>query len=89
MHGTLAFVRVNGVSRYQANVDASNFAPRSGFSWHATPKTVIRFGGGLFYGTTWGVGSPPSTFGICGFGTSTSIVTSLDGVIPIAFLDNP
>jgi hypothetical protein len=30
--------------------DANNFAPRLGFAYSATPKTVIRFGAGLFYG---------------------------------------
>jgi len=89
LHGALAFVGVNGVWRYQAQVDANNFAPRVGFSWRATPKTVIRSEAGLFYGTTLGVGSPPGTLGISGFDTSTSIVTSIDGVTPNVFLENP
>ncbi len=30
--------------------DRNNFAPRIGFAYSATPKTVIRFGAGVFYG---------------------------------------
>ncbi len=30
--------------------DRNNFAPRIGFAYSATPKTVVRFGAGVFYG---------------------------------------
>lgn len=30
--------------------DLNNFAPRVGIAWSVTPKTVVRTGGGLFYG---------------------------------------
>lgn len=89
LHGALAFVGVHGVSSYQAKLDPNNFAPRVGFAWNLTPKTVVRGGSGLFYGTNMGVGGAPSTFGITGFATSTSIVTSLDGVTPQVLLNNP
>lgn len=89
LHGALSFVGVNGASRYQSNPDTNNFAPRVGFAYNMTPKTVIRAGGGIFYGTNWGIGGAPNSFGISGFGTSTSIVTSLNGVTPVTFLDNP
>ncbi len=89
LRGALSFVGVDGASRYQSNPDINNAAPRVGFAWHADPKTVVRGGAGLFYGTNWGIGGAPSQFGISGFGTSTSIVTSLDGVTPIASLSNP
>ena len=29
----------------------TNFSPRAGFAWSADPKTVIRVGGGIYYGT--------------------------------------
>ncbi len=32
------------------NPDPNNFAPRLGFAYSVTPKTVIRGGGGVFYG---------------------------------------
>lgn len=89
LHGALSFVDVNGASRYQSNPDANNSAPRVGFAYNVSPKTVIRAGGGIFYGTNWGIGGAPSSFGISGFGTSTSIVTSLNGVTPVTFLNNP
>jgi hypothetical protein len=78
LHGAISFVGVNGVSRYQANVDANNIAPRLGFAWHVTFKTVVRTGGGLFYGTNWGFGGQPSQFGISGSSASTNIVSSLN-----------
>ncbi|MBV8731414.1 MAG: TonB-dependent receptor, partial [Acidobacteriia bacterium] len=31
--------------------DAHNFAPRAGFAWQLTPKTVVRGGYGIFYDT--------------------------------------
>ena len=89
LHGALSFVGVNGVSRYQSNPDRNNFAPRAGFAWNVTKKTVIRAGGGIFYGTNWGIGNTPNQFGISGFTTSTSIVTSLDGITPIVNFSNP
>jgi hypothetical protein len=89
LHGALAFVGVNGIPRYQANVDSNNFAPRVGLAWHVTPKTVLRSGGGLFYGTVIGIGGAPNNFGISGFDTTTNIVNSLDGVTPIVSLSNP
>jgi Carboxypeptidase regulatory-like domain/TonB dependent receptor len=87
--GGLSFVGTGGLGRYDANVDANNVAPRLGFSWHLSPKTVIRAGGGLFYGTTWGFGTQGSQFGISGFTAATSLVSSLDGVTPIVSLSNP
>ena len=89
LHGALSFVGVHGVSAYQARLDTNNFAPRVGFAWHATPKTVVRSGAGIFYGTNQGVGGTPNTFGISGFGAATNIVTSQDGVTPQTFLNNP
>ena len=41
--------------------DSDNFAPRIGFSWNVAPNTVIRGGGGLFYGyhVQWGLRGAP------------------------------
>ena len=89
LRGGLAFVNTGGLPRYQANIDTNNVAPRVGFSWHVDPKTVIRGGAGLFYGTNWGFGAQGSQFGISGFTAATSLVSSLDGVTPVATLSNP
>src|SRR5205823_6240966 len=39
----------NGTPRGCAHTDFNNFAPRVGVVWAASPKTVIRAGGGVFY----------------------------------------
>ncbi|MDQ6664572.1 MAG: TonB-dependent receptor, partial [Acidobacteriota bacterium] len=89
LHGALTFVGVNGASRYQANPDRNNLAPRVGLAWRATPKTVLRGGGGIFYAATTGLGTDAPSFGVSGFQATTSLVTSLDGITPINFLRNP
>jgi hypothetical protein len=89
LRGGLTFVGVGGLSRYNAEPDRNNFAPRVGIAYRVTPKTVIRTGGGLFYSSSTGIGTGSAAFGISGFQTSTSVVTSLDGVTPIVSWSNP
>jgi outer membrane receptor protein involved in Fe transport len=87
--GALSFVGVDGNPRGQWNPDRNNFAPRFGFAWNLTPKTVVRGGGGIFYAALTGVGGASGAFGVSGFEASTTMVTSLNGVTPLNFLDNP
>ncbi len=90
LHGSLTFVGVNGNSRDVSNIQPHHFSPRLGFAWHASPKTVVSGGGGIFYSTLWGTGaSQPSNYGIGGFTATTSMVTTLDGVTPFDTLSNP
>lgn len=89
LKGGLAFVGVGGLSRYQSNPDKNNIAPRIGFAWQAAKKTVIRGGGGLFYGTMMGVGGAGANFGVSGFAATSTMVTSLYGVTPYRYLSNP
>lgn len=89
LKGALSFVGVNGNSREQWNPDRNNFAPRIGFAWNVAPKTVVRGGGGLFYAAMTGVGGASGAFGVSGFEAATAVVTSLNGVTPLNFLDNP
>jgi hypothetical protein len=89
LHGVLTFVGVNGQSRYQANPDYNNFAPRFGLAYQLDKKTVIRTGGGIFYSNNWGVAANSSSFGSDGFLATSTIVTSVNGVNPTTFLDNP
>ncbi len=89
LHGALTFVGVGGNSRYQSNPDRNNIGPRAGFAWRLGSKMVMRGGGGLFYATNTGVGTTSDVFGVSGFQATTNVVTSLDGVTPIAFLRNP
>ena len=39
-----------GLGRAQIHSDNNNFAPRVGFAFQATPRTVVRGGAGIFYG---------------------------------------
>ena len=80
---------MNGNPREQWNPDRNNFAPRIGFAWNVAPKTVVRGGGGLFYAAMTGVGGASGSFGVSGFEATTAMVTSLNGVTPLNFLDNP
>ena len=89
LKGALSFVGVGGESRYQTNPDKNNISPRLGFAWQALSKTVVRGGMGLFYGTMLGVGGAGTNFGVSGFSAVTTMVTSLDGVTPYRYLNNP
>jgi hypothetical protein len=89
LHGALSFPGAGGNSRYQSNPYYDHISPRLGFAWQANPNTVIRGGGGLFYSDLWGIGSSPTSFGISGFTTATSMVTSINGVTPTNTLSNP
>jgi hypothetical protein len=89
LHGALDFVGVNGLSRGNSKPDLNNFAPRLGIAYRVNDKTVVRTGGGFFYANNWGVGTGSTGFGSTGFSTTTTIVTSINGVNPIVTLDNP
>jgi Carboxypeptidase regulatory-like domain/TonB dependent receptor len=50
-YGTVVLAKDgNHFSETFSDLDRNNFAPRVGFAWQATDKTVVRGGGGLFYG---------------------------------------
>ena len=87
--GALTFVGVNGISRFQVDPDRNNLAPRAGFAYKLTPKTVLRGGGGFFFAATTGLGGASGSFGVSGFAATTTLVTSLDGITPLRFLRNP
>jgi len=45
------YVKISATgSRGLINSDLNNFAPRIGFAWQFTPRTVLRTGYGIFYG---------------------------------------
>jgi len=87
--GGLTFVGVGGLPRTNATPDRNNFAPRFGLAYRMNDKTVIRTGGGVFYGHSGGVGGGAGPFGTSGFLATTSMVTSLDGINPIVKWTDP
>lgn len=87
--GGLEFPGVNGVPRSEFNPFRKEIAPRLGFSFSISPKTVVRGGYGIFFAPLGGAGfnglSVPNT----GFSASTPWVGTLDGVTPLNTLSNP
>jgi hypothetical protein len=82
----LVFPGVGGLPRGQTNPDRNNWAPRAGFSYQLTPKTVIRGGAGIFYAV---MHIQSELQGISGYSSQNTVVSSLDGITPATFLDNP
>ncbi len=74
--GVVTFAGVNGVPERAFATDTNNFGPRLGFAYRLTGKreTVIRGGGGIFYGPT--VSNTIGDVASLGFSTSASYVAS-------------
>lgn len=90
LKGALRFAGVDGASRYVADWDRNNFAPRLGFAYSLDSRSVLRFGSGLFYSpvetSNNAVGYTPSS----GYSSSTPMVASLDGgMTPFRTLADP
>jgi hypothetical protein len=88
--GGLRFANVDGNDRRVYGWDKNNFAPRLGFAYALDNKTVLRWGGGLFYSpldiSNNAVGFSPSN----GYSATTPMLASLDnGVTPFRTLANP
>src|SRR5581483_3675730 len=80
--GVVTFAGINGTSEYANGFDKNNFAPRVGFAYQATAKTVIRAGYGIGYNGLY-TGSVSSIF-TGGFGLNASF-SSPDGGFTPAF----
>ncbi len=74
--GVVTFAGVNGVPVRAFATDTNNFGPRVGFAYRIPGKreTVIRSGGGIFYGPT--VSNTIGDVASLGFSTSASYVAS-------------
>lgn len=81
--GGLVYAGVNGLDRGIYNPDRNNFAPRIGFAYNMAQKMVVRGGYALHYMPVVGSVDP------VGYSTTTSVVTSQDGVTPKDRLSNP
>ncbi|HEU0005467.1 MAG TPA: TonB-dependent receptor [Terriglobia bacterium] len=88
LRGGVVFVGVDGNSRSQYITDRNNFAPRFGFAYQATTKTVVRGGFGYFFGAS--EQTATGTVGPFGFRTENPWQTSLDnGLTPYRLLKDP
>jgi hypothetical protein len=86
--GGLVFVGIDGRPRTQFDPDLNNWAPRVGFSWQFTPKTVLRGGFAILYGPSQQAAA--GTIGTMGFRRDVSWVTSRDGgLTPANYLRDP
>jgi trimeric autotransporter adhesin len=69
----------------------NNFAPRVGFAYQASTRTVIRGGGGVFFAPNFsGSGTGAAPFGLSGYQTTTDFIGSIDGnITPYRYLRDP
>jgi hypothetical protein len=87
MRGGLIYQGVDGNGRHQYDWDWHNFAPRAGFAWQATPRTVIRAGYAHVYSASFKAASGTDT--PYGFRGETPWISTLDGITPLNLLSNP
>ncbi|HXB72278.1 MAG TPA: carboxypeptidase regulatory-like domain-containing protein [Candidatus Acidoferrales bacterium] len=87
--GGLEFPGVNGLPRGDYSSSWRDVAPRFGFAYLVTPRTVVRGGVGVFYGPTGSASVNGNTEPIAGFQSSTAWVGSIDGLSPTNYLSNP
>ena len=86
LQGGLLYAGTGGQPRGQADT-RSTFAPRSGFAYSLTSKTVLRGGYGIFWSGTTDIGA--GTNAAPGFSATTTFVSSLDNMTPLNVLRNP
>ena len=85
--GGLLYAGVGGVPRGMTDLNAHNFMPRIGLTYQIFPKTVVRAGYGLFFGS---FGADRVGVNQTGFSQNTSITASLDnGQTYVADIRNP
>ncbi len=87
VRGGLTFAGAGGLPRTLWNTATSNFMPRIGFAYSATPKIVVRGGYGIYFEP---LGALALHVDQTGFSATTTLVPSLDnGQTYIATLGNP
>lgn len=85
--GGLTFTGVDGNPREYWSGQAIGWMPRIGLAFQLLPKTVLRGGYGIFYGS---IGVNRTNSNLIGFSQNTPIQPSLDnGLTFVASLDNP
>ena len=79
LKGGLQYAGVDGYPTHQSDPSKTKFAPRLGFAWSASSKTVLRGGYGLFWAPHQYAGINSNNLGTRGFSTVTDYVASQDG----------
>jgi hypothetical protein len=83
LRGGLVYANQNGRPRGIYDPDRNNIAPRFGFAYSVTPRTIFRGGYALHYIPVVGSVDP------VGYSTVTALVTSQDGFTPRDRISNP
>lgn len=87
VRGGLTWVNQGGVGRSPFAGEKNNFMPRLGWAYQLDPKTVLRGGYGMFFGT---IGAHNSVAVQTGFSQQTPIQASMDsGLTYVATTANP
>jgi len=88
--GGLLYAGVDGNPTHQADPTKTKFAPRIGFAWSLSNKTIIRGGYGIFWAPTQYPFPNENAMGTRGFTAVTSYFASADGgLTPAGRLDDP
>jgi hypothetical protein len=88
LRGAVNFVTAD--DRRQVPTDKNNFGPRIGFAYNITDRTVVRAAYGIYYSASaYQAAGHTGSSGMVGFRTASQMVVSLDGRVPVTFLDNP
>jgi carboxypeptidase family protein len=87
LQGGLLYAGVGGQPRGQSDTYWNKFAPRFGFAYSLSSKTVLRGGYGVFWSGTTDIGA--GTNAAPGFSATTNFVSSLDNITPLNVLRNP
>src|SRR5581483_4530392 len=86
--GGLVFATPSNRHVWQWN--ALNFSPRLGFAWSLAPKTVLRWGAGVFHAPAEASNVATAFASNTGYSASTPMVASVDGgLTPYHTLSNP
>ncbi len=79
LRGGLMYAGEDGYPTHQSDPSKTKFAPRLGFAWSASSKTVLRGGYGLYYAPHQYPGLGATSLGTRGFTQQTDYIASTDG----------
>jgi hypothetical protein len=89
LKGGLMYAGVDGNSTHQAQ-PLNGVAPRGGFAWSLSEKSVLRGGYGFFWAPTQYPGTGEAAIGSRGYTAATTLLASVDGgLTPAGTLSNP